>query len=130
MHNTADEVINFTITSPNKCKIEMDITKGANGSGALARAGDDANNCVQFGLLGSGAYGFDVRHNGSNVTQQRASNLGNGTHHCELTYDNGSITCKMNNQTFTYTYTQPLTKLISLHPWSSGSFTNIKIKPL
>lgn len=130
VHNTANETVNLPITATTKCKVEFDLTKGASGSGAFVRFGDDANNCIQAGLLGNGNYGFGILHNGSNVTIQQASNLGNGTYHTEITYNEGSITCKINNNTFTYTYTQPFTKLIGYYPWNNGSITNMKIKPL
>ena len=130
VHNTANETVNLPITATTKCKVEFDFTKGASGSGAFVRFGDDANNCIQAGLIGSGNYGFSILHNGSNVTSQISSNLGDGTYHTELTYNEGGITCKINNHTFTYTYTQPFTKLVGYYPWTSGSITNMKIKPL
>lgn len=130
VHNTANETVNLPITASTKCKVEFDFTKGASGSGAMVRFGSDSNNFVQVGLMGEAKYGFDISHNGSSVTQQRQSNLSNGTYHTEITYNEGSITCKINNQTFTYTYTQPFTKLIGYYPWTSGSITNMKVKPL
>lgn len=129
-HTTPDETINFSIGSPNKCKVEFDFTKGASGSGAIVRLGDNTSNCFQVGLVGSGTYGFSLLHNGSIVTTQTSSSLPNGTFHCEFIYDNGSVTCKINNQTKTYTYTQPLTKIVQYAPWSNGSIKNIKVKAL
>ena len=128
--HTADEIINFTVGSPNKCKVEFDLTKSASGSGAYITLGDDENNYIGIGLIGSGNYGFFIQHNNSRVTTQTQTGLSNGTFHIELTYNNGSITCKCNNQTFTYTYTQPLTKLIHVAPWNNGNLKNIKIKML
>ena len=128
--HTSDADVNLPIFSTTACKIEFDFTKGASGSGAYLSLGDDGNNYWGIGLLGSGTYGLFLQHNGSRITNQTTSGLGNGTFHVEFEYNNGSATCKINNQTFTYTYNQPLTKLIGYYPWNSGSIKNIKIKQL
>ena len=128
--HTSGADVNLPIFSTTACKIEFDFTKGASGSGAYLSIGDDGNNYWGIGLLGSGTYGLFLQHNNVRVTTQTQSGLGNGTYHVEFEYNNGSATCKINNKTFTYTYTQPLTKIISYAVWSSGSIKNIKIKPL
>ena len=127
---TSTTTPNIPISTPNKIQIEFDFTKGANNSGAFTSIGDDTNNCLQVGLLGSGTYGFWLKHNGSNVTQQTLGSLPNGTFTTIVTYDNGSINVKINNQTFTYTYTQPLTKILQYAPWNNGNIKNIKVKAL
>ena len=129
-HNTSDESINITLQSPNSVKIEFDFTKGASGSGAFVRLGDNSDNCFQVGLLGGAKYGFWIQHNGSTVTQQMSSSLPNGTYHCEFTYEDGVATSKINNKTKTYTYNQPITKIWQYTCWNSGSMKNIKVKPL
>lgn len=129
-HSTPDEIVNILITSYNQCKVEFDLTKSQSDSGAFVRLGDDGSNCLQVGLLGSGTYGFMIQHNARTVSNKYTTGLNNGTFHTVLTYNQGSITCTINNQTFTDTYTQPLTKLISYHPWNNGNIKNMKIKPL
>lgn len=121
---------NIPISTPNKVQVEFDFTKVSSNSGAFVAIGDDTNNCIQAGLLGSGTYGFWLKHNGTNVTQQTSSGLSNGTFHTVVTYDNGSISVVINNVTKTYTYTQPLTKILQYAPWNSGSIKNIKVKAL
>ena len=127
---SSETTVNLPITASTSCKVEFDLIKTQSTTGAFIRVGDDGNNCLQVGLLGSGNYGFMVQHNGSTVTSQYSTNLSNGTFHTVLTYDNGSITYVINNQTKTYNYTQPLTKLLNYAIWNNGTIKNMKIKPL
>ena len=122
--------INKAILNKDACKVEFDLVKGASGSGAYLHVGDNASNKWGIGLVGSGSYGFLLDHNGSRVTGQYSTGLSNGTFHCEFTYDNGSVTCKINNQTKTYSYTQPLSNVLKADCWSSGQIKNIKVKAL
>ena len=129
-HNTGNESINITLQSPNSVKIEFDFTKVTSGSRAIARIGDNDSNHFQVGLQGGGYYGFWILHKGSNQIQQSSTSLPNGTYHCEFTYEDGVATSKINNQTKTYTYNQPITKILQCNCSGSGSIKNIKVKPL
>ena len=128
--HTTIEDIGAILTTPNKIKITCGITLGQSNSGAYFVCGDDGNNYIGIGLIGSRTYGFFIQHNGPRVTNQTASNLGYGTFPLEFTYDDGVMTCKINNNTFSYTYTQPLTKLLQIQAWNYGGISNLKIKPL
>ena len=123
-------LLNKSLLNTTACTIEFDLTKGGSGSGAYIEFGDDSNNYIGVGLIGSGAYGFIIQKNGSRVTNQNKSGLSNGTFSVEFTYDNGSITCVINNQTLSYTHTQAISKILNAQVWSSGSVQNIKVKAL
>ena len=122
--------MNIPVTSKNACTVELDIIKSASNNGAFLKCGTDSNNYIGVGLVGAGNYGFLLQHNNSRVTTQTSSGLENGTFHAVLTYDNGSITVVMNNQTKTYTYTQPIDYILATGCWSGGQLKNIKVKPL
>ena len=129
-YTTVTTGIDKALTTPNKVKITFDVTLGQSNSGAYIVCGDDGNNYLGIGLIGSRTYGFIVQHNGSRVTNQTLSNLGYGTFPLEFIYNNGDMTCRINNYTLTYTYIQPLTKLREIQAWNYGSISNFKIKPL
>ena len=127
---TSTTEINKTLLNSTACTVEFDLVKGTSSSGAYLHIGTDSNNFIGVGLIGSGYYGFLIQHNGSRETTQTDSSLGNGTFHTVLTYNNGSITCVINNKTKTYTFTQPISKVLKSDCWSSGQIKNIKVKPL
>ena len=127
---TSTTEINKTLLNSTACTVEFDIVKVGSTSGAYLHIGTDSNNFIGVGLIGSGYYGFLIQHNGSRETTQTDSSLGNGTFHTVLTYNNGSITCVINNKTKNYTFTQPISKVLKADCWSSGQIKNIKVKPL
>ena len=122
--------INKAMLNTTACTVEFDLVKSASSSGAYLHCGTDSNNYIGIGLVGSGSYGILVQHNGSRVIDERSSGLSNGTFHTVFTYNNGSMSCTINNITKTANYTQPVSNVLKADCWSSGQIKNIKVKKL
>lgn len=120
--------LNKTLLNVTGCTVEFDLV--FNGGGAYLDVGTDTNNYIGVGSVGSGYYGFLLQHNNARETSQFDTGLGTGTYHAVLTYDNGSITSVINNKTKTYTFTQPIDKILKTNCWGGSQLKNIKVKKL
>ena len=83
-----------------------------------------------MGLVGSQYYDLRVYNNGSIVWNNAQSSLPNGTYDTVFTMENGVITWKCNNKTITTSDSSVTIDSIFKVTCSSGSISNIKVKPL
>ena len=121
--------LNKTLLNVTGCTVEFDLVFNGSG-GTYLDIGTDANNYIGVGSVGSGNYGFFIQHNNARETSQFDSGLGSGTYHAVFTYNNGSMTSLINNKTKTYTFTQPIDKILNANCWGGSQLKNIKVKAL
>lgn len=122
--------LNISLTGLTDFEVDFKLTKSANGAIAYLQLGENNNNKYLMGLVGSQYYDLRVYNNGSIVWNNAKSSLPNGTYDTVFTMENGVITWKCNNKTITTSDSSVTIDSIFNVTCSSGSISNIKVKPL
>ena len=122
--------LNISLTGLTDFEVDFKLTKSANGAIAYLQLGENNNNKYLMGLVGSQYYDLRVYNNGSIVWNNAQSSLPNGTYDTVFTMENGVITWKCNNKTITTSDSSVTIDSIFNVTCSSGSISNIKVKPL
>ena len=121
---------NISLTGLTDFELDFKLTKSVNGATAYLQLGENNNNKYMMGLVGSQYYDLRVYNNGSIVWNNAQSSLPNGTYDTVFTMENGVITWKCNNKTITTSDSSVTIDSIFNVTCSSGSISNIKVKPL